>query len=467
MQRLLLLLSLFIILSCSPVNKYKSLPEVQAWETEIQKFEQLDKTETYSKDAILFAGSSSIRLWSTLQRDMAPYPVIQRGFGGSKLSDVAVYASRIFDPHPCKAIVMFIANDIYGGPNDKTPREAAFLFRNILKTIRKSHPETPVFWIAITPTGRGWKAWKEVKEANRLIEQICNSKSNTYFIKTDYAFLNKAGLPNDDLFRADKLHLNEKGYAVWTKIIKGEIKKIVAIPMVQIIGHRGASYNAPENTVASAMLGWEQGADAVECDIHLSKDNKIIVSHDANTKRTTGKDYLIKDTDSELLRKFDAGSFKNEKYKGEKLPFLEEIIQTMPAGKELVIEIKCGSEVLPYLKETISKVGREKKFVFIGFDINTITDAKKVFQDNPCYWLCSSRELLDKNVSLAKTAGLEGVSLSYGIIDKSIADKARELKLELFTWTVDDAEEAKRLISLGVKGITTNRPGWIKEQIAE
>ena len=105
MRRYLVLLVSFTLISCSPVRKYQTLPEVKAWENDIQKFEQLDKSEKYSRDAILFAGSSSIRLWTTLEKDMSPYPVIQRGFGGSKMSDMVVYASSIFDPHPCKAIV--------------------------------------------------------------------------------------------------------------------------------------------------------------------------------------------------------------------------------------------------------------------------------------------------------------------------------------------------------------------------
>ena len=463
--RSILLFSTLLLLSCSPAKKYQSLPEVLAWEKDIQKFEELDKTESYPDNSILFMGSSSIRLWSTLEKDMAPYPVIQRGFGGSKLSDLSVYTERIVSPHPCSAIVVFVANDITGGDKDKSPEEVADLFSYMLKTIRKTHPETPVFWIAVTPSMSRWKVWPVIQEAGRLIEDRCRKAQNTYYIKTDFAFLGDAGTPKEELFIKDKLHLNEKGYEVWNKIIKNEIMKIVPPPAVQIIGHRGASYLAPENTVASARLAWELGADAVECDIHLSKDNRVIVSHDANTKRTSGKDYAIKDTESAVLRTLDAGSFKDEKYKGEKFPFLDEIIQTVPKGKELVIEIKCGAEVLPFLKEVIGKYEGEKKFTFIAFDFQTISETKKNFPAHPCYWLCSNKELLSRNISLVQPARLEGISLSYNIIDKDIAAQARKLNLELFTWTVDNPDEAKRLIALGVKGITTNRPGWLEEQI--
>ena len=225
MHRYFILLISFALLSCSPIRKYQNLPEVRIWEKDIQKFEQLDKSEKYPEDAILFAGSSSIRLWTTLENDMAPYHIIQRGYGGAKLSDFAVYANRIFDTHPCKAIVLFIANDITGTQQDKTPKEVAVLFRNVLGTIRKTHPATPVFWIEVTPTVSRWKVWPEIQKANALIKNICDKKKDTYFIRTDFAFLNENGVPKDELFRDDKLHLSEKGYAVWTDIIRKELDK--------------------------------------------------------------------------------------------------------------------------------------------------------------------------------------------------------------------------------------------------
>jgi glycerophosphoryl diester phosphodiesterase len=223
---------------------------------------------------------------------------------------------------------------------------------------------------------------------------------------------------------------------------------------VRIIAHRGASYIAPENTIASARLAWKYRADAVECDIWMSKDSMIICSHDGNTKRITGQDYKISETSSVILRKLDAGSFKDVKYKGQKLPFLSELIKTVPAGKELVIEIKCGAEVLPLLKKEVAKDKKNRVFTFICFDLQTIIATKKLFPGNSCYWLSSNADLL-----------LNGVSLNYSIINEDVMKKAADLRLQVFSWTVDDPEEAARLISLGVKGITTNRPGWLIEQV--
>lgn len=227
MKRLSFAFLILFLVSCSPLKHYQNLPEVKAWEPEIVKFEDLDKTEKYSPDAIMFAGSSSIVRWTTLAEDMMPFSVIQRGYGGSKLSDYAVYADRIFSPHPCKALVMFIANDIAGTDQDKSPEEVRKLFLNVLRTFRRSHPDTPFFWIAVTPTESRWKVWPQIKEVNRLIREECEKHKNTYFIETEKAFLNDKGEPRSELFISDKLHLNKDGYVVWNKIIKSEIEKIV------------------------------------------------------------------------------------------------------------------------------------------------------------------------------------------------------------------------------------------------
>ena len=116
------LLIIVILISCSVTHKYVNESEAK-WGKDILDFEQQDKLEKDPGNAILFAGSSSIRLWSTLKEDVAPYPVIQRGFGGSKFSDLAVFAERIIYPHQFRALVIFEANDITGSTADKTPAE--------------------------------------------------------------------------------------------------------------------------------------------------------------------------------------------------------------------------------------------------------------------------------------------------------------------------------------------------------
>ena len=235
------------------------------------------------------------------------------------------------------------------------------------------------------------------------------------------------------------------------------------------IAHRGASHLAPENTVASANLAWELGADAVEVDIYLSKDNRVMVIHDKDTKRTcSGKKNLsIKDNPSMLLRDLDAGIWKGEEFKGEKIPFLKEIIETVPEGKKLVVEIKCGSEVLPALKRSVEKSGKAEQIVFICFDWKTILETKNEFPENKCYWLSAIKPGLKKKIKQAEQNGLDGVNLRNTIIDEDVVALAKASNLEVLTWTVDDPVEAKRLTEIGVTGITTNRPKWLKDEMAK
>jgi glycerophosphoryl diester phosphodiesterase len=235
---------------------------------------------------------------------------------------------------------------------------------------------------------------------------------------------------------------------------------------VQYIAHRGSSFDAPENTVASAKLAWETGADAVEIDIHLAKDNRVMVIHDEETKRTCkGKNFEIKTTPSILLRDLDAGIMKGPGFKGEKIPYIDEIIETVPKGKYLVVEIKCNHDVFPLLHKVIEKGGRLSDIVFICFDWDTMLEAQKEFPGNACYWLSGSKGGLRKKMEQASEAGLKGVDLKSSVIDEEVMGWAKELKLDVVAYTVDDPKEAKRLISLGVNKITTNRPKWLKEQV--
>lgn len=236
------------------------------------------------------------------------------------------------------------------------------------------------------------------------------------------------------------------------------------------IAHRGASYLAPENTVASAKLAWELGADAVEIDVHLSKDNRVIVIHDKDTKRTCSskKNLVIEKTPSLVLRDLDAGVWKGEEFTGEKLPFLSEIIETVPENKTLVVEIKAGgNEIIPALRRSIENSGKIDQIVFISFGWETILATQEEFPENKCYWLSSAKTGLKKKMEEAAEKGLAGVNLNHSIIDKEVVADAKSLNLEVLTWTIDDPAEAKRLSEIGVVGITTNRPKWLKEEMAK
>jgi glycerophosphoryl diester phosphodiesterase len=234
-----------------------------------------------------------------------------------------------------------------------------------------------------------------------------------------------------------------------------------------LVAHRGASYLAPENTVASAQLAWELNADAVEVDVYLSKDGLIVVNHDKDTKRTSGETLIVKDTEASQLRKLDVGSYKDKKYQGEKMPFLEEIIATVPPGKELFIEIKCGPEILPALESAINKSGKKDQMVIISFGKEVVVQAKQRMPDIPVYWLRGNftEYSLDEVVAIARESQLDGVDLNYQLVTTELMQRMDKEGLEVHVYTVNDPKEAKKLMEMKVAGITTDRPQWLREQM--
>lgn len=220
------ILAIIFLASCSVSRKYTGEAK-KNYEKDILKFEQLDKAERDPDNAILFAGSSSIRLWSTLKSDVAPYPVIQRGFGGSKFSDLAVYTKRIVYPHQFKALVIFEANDITGSPADKSPEEVVKLFRNIVQTVRKKYNDQPIFLLEITPTKSRWTVWPKIQRTNQLLKESCGKMHNTYFIDTAASYLNKDGEPRTELFIKDLLHQNHDGYLIWGDLIRKKLDAVL------------------------------------------------------------------------------------------------------------------------------------------------------------------------------------------------------------------------------------------------
>jgi glycerophosphoryl diester phosphodiesterase len=233
------------------------------------------------------------------------------------------------------------------------------------------------------------------------------------------------------------------------------------------IAHRGASYIAPENTLASAKLAWELGADAVEIDVHLSADNQVMVIHDNDTKRVSQRksNLKISETPSDLLRTIDVGSFKSDEYAGEKIPFIEEVLKTVPPGGKLVVEIKCGTEVFPALKKAIDESGKIGQIIFISFNWDVVLKAHEMFPENECYYLKMFPFGLKAKMKAAAEKGLTGVNLYHKIITKRVVEQASEQGLEVLAWTVDEPEVVKRLNDLGVTTVTTNRPGWLKKQV--
>lgn len=196
------------------------------WEDDIAAFEAEDEAQTPPEDALLFVGSSSIRLWDSLKEDMAPMPVIQRGFGGSKLGDCIHYADRIVTPYAPKALVVFCGSNDIAGDNPKSAETVFGLYKDFVATVHADLPGLPIYFIAISPTSSRWEHRDIVAEANRLVEAYSAQHEELYFINTAVALLDENGASKEELFREDKLHLNADGYAVWTSIIRPEMEKM-------------------------------------------------------------------------------------------------------------------------------------------------------------------------------------------------------------------------------------------------
>lgn len=217
-----------LFISCSPLKKYDA--KDRAWALpEIEAFEKLDASKDYPDDAILFIGSSSIRLWKTLEEDMEPFNVIQRGYGGAHFRDMVFFTERILADHRLSMVVCFVANDISGSSRDGTPKEVLGLFKLFVKQVREKHPTIPILQIAVTPTKSRWKLWDKINQVNELIKAYCEKTENLYFIDTVPTYLDADGQPKPEWFVSDQLHLNTKGYEVWNGLIKSEIERVKAL----------------------------------------------------------------------------------------------------------------------------------------------------------------------------------------------------------------------------------------------
>ncbi len=191
-----------------------------AWEWCITGFEAEDRVHKSVDGAIVFTGSSSIALWDTLEKDLAPLPVINRGFGGSKIDQVAYYANRIVIPyHPC-AVVLFAGTNDIAGSKPKNAQDVLEGYQAFVKAIHNVTPELPIYYISITPTPSRWKLWPVAHEANQLIKTFIAKDSRLHFIDLTEKFLTVEGIPDRSLYRFDKLHPNKKGYARWVATIK-------------------------------------------------------------------------------------------------------------------------------------------------------------------------------------------------------------------------------------------------------
>jgi len=194
----------------------------QRWEKTIQAFERQDRLQPPTKRGIVFIGSSSIRLWD-LEKHFPGLPVVNRGFGGSHIADCTYYAPRILLPLEPRIVVLYAGdNDIAAG---KSPEQVFADFQEFVSTVHRALPATRIVFIAIKPSLARWKLVEKMRRANAWIRKAAGEDPLIDFVDVDAPMIGPDGKPRPELFREDGLHLNEKGYALWTRLLKPYLER--------------------------------------------------------------------------------------------------------------------------------------------------------------------------------------------------------------------------------------------------
>lgn len=239
-----------------------------------------------------------------------------------------------------------------------------------------------------------------------------------------------------------------------------------------IVAHRGASAEAPENTLPAFKLAWEQQADCIEGDFYLSKDGKVVCIHDSSTKRTGDKSLAVKSASLAELQQLDVGLWKGAAFRGTRIPTIAEVFATIPDGKKIYVEVKCGPEIVPELLKEIKASSLEpEQIVVISFNNKVIQEVKTKAPQFKAFWLCSFKKNALGQVSPSAKAvlaslekcGADGLGSSSSI-PRETAETILANDLEWHVWTVDDPKQAERFRQWGAMSITTNRPGLLREQ---
>ncbi len=244
----------------------------------------------------------------------------------------------------------------------------------------------------------------------------------------------------------------------------------------KIIAHRGASFNAPEHTLASVNFAWKQNIHNVEVDIKLSQDNVIVVFHDDTTIRYNQIDKLVNKYNLEELLKIDVGSFKGEQWTNEFIPTLDQVLKTIPVNGTLIVELKDGPEMESALISLEKKnTNIWKQLEFISFNYASICMVKTIFPNNKCLWLLdldyneetakntpSNKEIIDK----VKKHNLDGINVFAGeFANESFFKTMQQENFEVYLWTINKVEHAKQYLPFLPDGLTTDRPKWMSEQL--
>ena len=219
--RLLITLVLLLPTLCRGAD-----PQPAPFENEIRAFEQADAKSPPPQDAVLFVGSSSIRLWKTLQDDFPNLKVINRGFGGSQVEHSVRYADRVVLPYRPKLIVFYAGdNDLAAG---KSPNRVLDDFKAFAEKVRTALPQTRILYVSIRPSGARWHLQGRQWLTNRMIREFADADDAVEYVDVVSTLLGPNGQPRADYLVADKLHLGPDGYRAWTAVIRPHVERALA-----------------------------------------------------------------------------------------------------------------------------------------------------------------------------------------------------------------------------------------------
>jgi glycerophosphoryl diester phosphodiesterase len=244
----------------------------------------------------------------------------------------------------------------------------------------------------------------------------------------------------------------------------------------EIIAHRGASADAPENTMEAFQLGLDQGADAIECDVRVSRDGELVAIHDPTVQRVANVKGTVAEMSLAELNALDVGSWKSPNWHGARIPALADVLDLMPADRRIFIEVKVGGAALPPLKNVLAATALpHSQIVVMEFDLDTVIAMRSAFPDIEVLWLndfplmsppWKRRRVLKNNLDIAQRHGFDGVNIqNIPQLDADVLQSCRKHGLNCYCWTVDESDRAAQLFKGGINGIATNRPGWMREQL--